>query len=118
MGYRDDTTKPSRINRRRKRRWRNSLTDCAGLGMLSNADNSQPGVGNPFLQRRESAVIGVFLCASFSTALCSVYAMAGLFWQSLRLAAPLRGISYPTQARLPTVGKLADGYSISKGVTA
>lgn len=55
-GYRGDTTKPSRINRKHKRRWKAStiadliksgLTDCFSLAILYPSCSCKAGIGTP-----------------------------------------------------------------------
>lgn len=99
MTYRDDTTKPSRLNRKRKKRWKiadwiaNGLTDCACVAMLYLAGTSSTGSRNPFSTGEKSPQpIAAFLCLSFRAALCRVYSvMAGCLGQRSALAAPVGG---------------------------
>lgn len=122
---RDDTTKPSRLNRKRKKRWKiadlieSGLTDCVRVAMLFIAGNKPAGRGNPITSRRECAVIGVFLCLSFSAALSRGYSvMAGCLGHPLRMAVPRIGISTPIQPVAHAVESKSGGYSSFSRITA
>ena len=124
----DETTKPSRVNRRRKKRWKastiadlikNGLTDCFRAAILFVAGNKSAGIRTPLLGVTTPLFRVVFLCLSFRAASCRfISVMAGLFGQSLRLAAPSSGSSNPLSPVAQSFEPLIDGYSSLLGVTA
>lgn len=89
----DDTTKPSRINRRRKKRWKNGLTNFYQADIL----NSLPHCSTGLVSRNTSgtAAIKRFFCARkllSSSSLCR----AG--WAAERLAGARTGRpTYPVR---------------------
>ncbi|MBE0438013.1 MAG: hypothetical protein IBX56_19710 [Methylomicrobium sp.] len=117
----DPNTKPSRLKRRRKKRWK--LTDKALCGTVSaHSQKMSVGRGNPEYIGEKTPTIqsGVFLCASFSTALNRVYSvMAGLFGQRSALAGSYVPVFHPMQARHPIPWKVSrGGLSIKHRITA
>lgn len=137
MSNPNDYTKPSRVKRRLKRRWKKqqlgNLTYCAYLNrlikltaalltanMLSLSQKTKAGRRNPFLPGEKSPQpLAAFLCASFCAALCRAYSvMAGLFGQRSALAAPGSGFLPHLSPPPDTVGSIAGGYSTLPGVTA
>lgn len=80
---------------------------------------SSRGRGNPFSNGdRTPQIKAVFLCLSFFQH-AGLHIMMGLLGQSLRLVAPLRGISTPCNSVANTVESICGGYSIlSNGITA
>lgn len=88
------------------------LTAPHPAAILSPPVNTPAGRGNPIISRRENAVVGVFLCLSFSTALRRVYSvMAGCLGHPLRMAVPRIGISTPFQPATHAVESIGGGYS-------
>ena len=115
----DPNTKPSRLNRRRKKRWKISLTEVVAMVMLFTADNKSAGIRTPLLGVTTPLSPVAFLCLSFRAASCRfISVMAGLFGQSLRLAAPSSGSSNPLNPVAQSFEPLIDGYSSLLGVTA
>jgi len=115
----DDTTKPSRLNRKRKKRWKIAdwieagLTECWRVAMLFSAGSSSTGRGNPFSTGEKSPQqIAAFLCLSFRAALCRFHSvMAGCFGQRSALAAPVGGFPPHYSPSPDTVESVGDGYS-------
>lgn len=110
----DDTTKPSRLNRRRKKRWKISdliesgLTDCGRVAMLFTAGTSSTGSRNPAVLAKSPQPIAAFLCLSFSAALCRLHSvMAGCFGQRSALAGFQYPVFDPITARRPIASKLS-----------
>jgi len=122
----DDTTKPSRLKRRRKKRWKIAhlieigLTDCARVSILYAAGNKSAGISTPRNKGEKSPQPYVaFLCASFSAALCRVYSvMAGLFGQAQAWPVPLSGSTNPLKPVARRLVPMGGGYSLYKGATA
>ncbi|MGD7036361.1 hypothetical protein [Methylotuvimicrobium buryatense] len=115
----DPNTKPSRLKRRRKKRWK--LTDKILCGTVSaHSKKTSAGRENPFqVAIKTPQPLAAFLCLPFSTALIRVYSvMAGLFRQRSALAAPLGGFSPCLSPPPDTVRSIRGGYSLSSGVTA
>jgi hypothetical protein len=120
----DDTVKPSRLNRRRKKKWRvQSLTSITTAVMIrSHSQKTSVGIGtpdNPSLQRPQFIV--VFLCPSKTAAelrrLTSV--MVGCMGQPLkRLAGSWAGSSNPIQSATQRLEPKGGGLSLYQGVTA
>jgi hypothetical protein len=90
QAFKDDTTKPSRVNRRRKRKWKKSASLQHCLTIFKNTTNLNPlsvgqlsGIRTPFNQGlKMTAPFAVFFRLSFRTALIRFYSvMAGLFGQ-------------------------------------
>jgi len=95
------------------------LTVSQGVATMAPADTFSTGRGNPFLSRRESAVIGVFLCLSFSAAIGRVISvMTGCFGQRSALAVPRYGFPPHYSPSPDTVESISGGYSRNLGVTA
>ncbi|WP_150047417.1 hypothetical protein [Methylomonas rhizoryzae] len=98
----DDYTKPSRLKRRRKKRWKIAdlieagLTDCLRVAMLFTAGTSSTGRENLVGRQGEKSpqLLAAFLCPSFSAASCRVHSvMAGCFGHGSSMAAPCRSFS-------------------------
>ena len=95
------------------------LTMPIGAAMLSPAGNKSAGICNPLLGVTTPLSPVAFLCLSFRAASCRfISVMAGLFGQSLRLAAPSSGSSNPLNPVAQSFEPLIDGYSSLLGVTA
>jgi hypothetical protein len=119
----DDTTKPSRINRRRKKRWKNGLTNFYQASMLislsqkTKARDSHPDNGH---NRPLSTV--VFLRSSKTQAvLRRLYpVMVGCIGQTLKqgLAGSVTGSANPMQSATQRVAPKGGGLSPYNGVTA
>ena len=129
----DDTTKPSRVNRKRKRRWRPSLisdliksglTDCyrlnhnlpavSALLAVGFAAGIYKGVNTPLLNV-------VFLCQKISTAFMSSESFNNgvVVWGVERLTVPLYGTANPTNHAARCFAVISGGYSLLyKGFTA
>lgn len=122
----DPNSKPSRLNRKRKKRWKiadwiaNGLTDCTRVSILYAAGNKSAGICTPRNKGEKSPQPYVaFLCASFSAALCRVYSvMAGLFGQPRGWPVPLSGSANPLKSVAQSFAPLCGGYSLYKGVSA
>ena len=85
------------------------LTPTTGAGRIQPAGNKSAGISTPFRYgaKRHSLAV-VFLCAAF----CRAYpAMAGLFGQSLRLAAPYRGSTNSLNPVAQSLVPFGGGYS-------
>jgi hypothetical protein len=120
----DDTTKPSRLHRRRKKKWRvQSLTSITMAVMIrSHSQKTSAGIGTPRNQgpqRPRSTV--VFLCPSKTqAALCRLDSvMVGCIGQPLkRLAGSLAGSSNLIQPATQRLEPKGGGLSLYQGVTA
>ena len=123
----DDTTKPSRVNRKRKRRWKISdliksgFTDCYAVAQNNITDNAlSVGRENLFSKGVNTPLtIAVFLCLPFCAVLCRHSIMVGCFGQLNRWLATFTQYSHPTTTRRPS-REMLDRWliSLSKGVTA
>jgi len=116
--HRDETTKPSRINRRRKKRWKisdliaNGLTDCACMAILFTSISRSAGRGNPFsIGVKTPQPYVAFLCASFSAAFCCVYTVMAGCLGSLRAGRSNTRYFHPTQPVAHAVESIGGGYS-------
>ena len=106
----DDTTKPSRVNRKKKRRWKiadlikSGLTDCYAVAHnLTTAPYWAVGRENLFINGVNTPLtIAVFLCASYCAVLCRLSIMAGCFGQLNRWLASIDQYSHPTTTRRPS----------------
>ncbi|MDO9047318.1 MAG: hypothetical protein Q7U66_06215 [Methylobacter sp.] len=125
----DPLTKPSRTNRKMKRRWKRQksinliqqgLTDCyrvANLCLLSQktkvwSRNQSNGHKWPLLNV-------VFLCPpKTQAAYCRLFIMAGLFGQRLALAGTVTGFLPHLNPPPDTVESIDGGYSLFNGATA
>ncbi|WP_404355568.1 hypothetical protein [Methylotuvimicrobium sp. KM1] len=118
----DPNTKPSRLSRRRKKKWRNSkLTSMLNAAMLStHSQKTSAGRGNPFSSGDKTPQpLAAFLCLPFSAALNRDYSvMAGLFRQRSALAAPLGGFPPCLSPPPDTVESIRGGLFLTSGVTA
>ena len=105
----DDTTKPSRVNRKRKRRWKiadlikSGLTDCYNVAQNNITDNAlSVGRRNLFFNGVNTPLtIAVFLCASYCAVLCRLSIMADCFGQLNRWLASIDQFSTPNSTRRP-----------------
>ncbi|MCF7988026.1 MAG: hypothetical protein K9L60_10705 [Methylovulum sp.] len=122
----DDTTKPSRVNRKRKRRWKISdliksgLTDCYAVAQNNITDNAlSVGRDNLFyIGVNTPLTIAVFLCASFCAVLCRNFIMAGCFGHSKGWLVSNVQYCHPSTTRRPSRDKLERWLiSFSIGVT-
>jgi hypothetical protein len=120
----DDTTKPSRLNRRRKKKWRvQRLTSITPAVMIrSHSQKTSVGIETPHNQgpKRPRSTV-VFLCPSKTAAelrrLSSV--MVGCIGQPLkRLAGSLAGSLNPIQPATQRLRPKGGGLSLYQGVTA
>lgn len=118
-GKPDDSTKPSRINRRRKKRWKIAdlmpefLTEAASCSNLVSSISRLTGIGTPFRYGVKTPLpLVAFLCSPFSAAFCRLHSvMAGLFGHPLRMAAPYRGSSNQLKPVAQSLEPLRGGYS-------
>lgn len=95
------------------------LTTSTCQGTMNTSAHWDTGSRNPFLSRRESAVIGVFLCLSFSAAIGRVISvMTGCFGQRSALAVPRYGFRPHYSPSPDSVETISGGYSRNLGVTA
>jgi hypothetical protein len=119
----EDTTKPSRLNRRRKKRWRKTgLTNYALSAMLfSLSQKTKAGIGTPNQGHHRPLSNVVFLCPSKTqAALCRLYSvMAGCIGQTLKqgLAGSLAGSSNLMQLAAQRLEPKGGGLSLYQGVT-
>ena len=100
----DPITNPSRLNRRRKKRWKiadllkSDLTDCyrvANLFPLSQKTKVGPSTPNN-IGHQKATINVVFLCPSFSAALCRIYSvMAGCVGQAKAWPVPMPVLRTP-----------------------
>ena len=127
IGTIPENTKPSRVNRKRKRRWKISdliksgLTDCYNVAHnLTTAPYWAVGRENLFyIGVNTPLTIAVFLCASFCTALRRHFIMAGCFGQSSGWLVSNVQYCHPTTTRRPSRDKLDRWFtSLIYGVTA
>jgi hypothetical protein len=115
----DETTKPSRINRKRKRRWRaSSIADlikltCAGaVDILSASPTLATGIITPINTGDRTPFLGVFLCPVISTALVRViFVMAGLFGQPSCWLRPVLSGDNPSNSVAQLLSPVDGGYS-------
>lgn len=118
-----ENTKPSRVNRRRKKKWRNlKLTSMFDTAMLSShSQKTSVGRGNSFSLAIKTPTLqsGVFLCSSFSRPLRSCLSvMAGLFGQRSALAVSESGFPPHASPSPDTVESIRGGLFLISGVTA
>lgn len=130
----DENTKPSRIKRRRKRRWKiadllikhnkaqqNSikLTFSPLAATMPTAGSSQRGRGNPFNKGDKTPLpLVAFLCLSFSAAFGRVYSVMAGCLGSLRAGRSFVRYFHPTQPVAHAVESIGGGYPLYKGFTA
>lgn len=137
MSNPNDYTKPSRLKRRLKRRWKkqqlSNFTYCPAINrsikltaarltdiLFALSQKTKAGRENPFSTGEKSPQpIAAFLCLSFSAASCRAYSvMAGCFGQRSALAAPVGGFSPHFSPSPDTVRSIDGGYTHTTGVTA
>jgi len=122
-------TKPSRLNRCRKKRWKIidliklGLTECYRVANLSPlSQKTKVGICTPDNQGHNRPLYTVvFLCPpKTQAALCRLFSvMAGCIGQPLkRLAGSLAGSANLIQSATQSFAPLIGGYSIYQGVTA
>ena len=126
IGTIPENTKPSRVNRKKKRRWKiadlikSGLTDCYAVAQNNITDNAlSVGRENLFSKGVNTPLtIAVFLCASYCAVLCRLSIMAGCFGQLNRWLATFTQYSHPTTTRRPS-REMLDRWliSFSIGVT-
>lgn len=124
----DDTTKPSRLNRRRKKRWKIAdfieagLTDCARVAMLFTAGTSSTGRRNLVRTKGEkiaAAYRGFFMSVIQHGVMPCLFCYGGLITGSVRRWLHLWAVFDPVFSPSPdSVETISGGYSITKGVTA
>lgn len=118
----DDATKPSRINRRRKKRWKNGLTNFYQADILSMlSQKTKVGIETPNNGHNRPLSTVVFLRPSKTQAalrrLNSV--MEGCIGQPLkRLAGSVTGSLNPIQSAAQRLRPKGSGLSLYNGVTA
>ncbi|MEI6066734.1 MAG: hypothetical protein WCP96_05325 [Methylococcaceae bacterium] len=121
----DDTTKPSRINRKKKRRWKMSdliksgLTDwCMAAILIPLLPHVTVGICSPSTGHKRPQSIAVFLCPPKTQAvLCLVLSiMAGYFRQPLkRLAGSCTGTANLIYSATRCFAALNGGYPLFTG---
>lgn len=112
-------TKPSRLNRRRKKKWRNSkLTSMFDAAMLSSLPNKTgAGIGTPENKGQKAAIDAVFYCPSkiISAALVRLkFVMVERNRQPQGWPAPLSGSSNLLRSATPRLEPTGDGLSPTK----
>ncbi|MEQ1621398.1 MAG: hypothetical protein ABL919_08325 [Methylococcales bacterium] len=116
-----DTTKPSRINRKRKKRWKisdliaNGLTDCYRVAILTAPCQCKVGIRAPRKGHKRPLLSVVFLYPSKR----HVFSMVGCIEQPLkRLAGSFAGSSNLIQPAAQQLELVGGGLPLYKGASA
>ncbi|WKJ91637.1 hypothetical protein QZJ86_05745 [Methylomonas montana] len=119
----DPNTKPSRLNRKRKKRWKIAdlieigLTDCARVAMLIIAGNSQPGTLNPESKGVKAPIQGVFYCPKKIVApMVRAFVMVACIGPLSSGPEPLPGVENPMHVAAQRLSTFGGGlFILSKG---
>jgi hypothetical protein len=112
----DPNTKPSRLNRRRNRNWKNrglieiGLTDCTQAAILYLSISRSTGIGTPISNGAKTPIQGVFYCLKkIVTPLVRAFVMVARSGQPQGWPAPLPGSSNPLRVAAQSFKPLRGG---------
>lgn len=121
----DDTTKPSRLNRRRKKRWKiagliaHGLTDCVRVSTIESANNKLARTITPVRQGVKRLTTAFFYVPRKVTALVRLFFMVACRGPLSSGPEPCPGGDNPLHAAAQRLSPFGGGHSYSRqGITA